>query len=250
MAGRIYSNPPIVEALCEFRFESGDAWDSTVPGKLQGVLQHQYDGKPSDQALLQASIESDDEGQGLSLTQRSRVMLRTEDGTRLVGVGPDLLSIHILTPYLRHDGESLAGWMEFRPRIQDALLAYWGVAMPDGVVRTGLRYLNRIRPPQLDAARYLASAPTIPSELSVRTTTSLARTEHEYDDGTNVRVVQAYDASDLEDGFLLDIDAFRTSESPLEQGTALEAVDLLHDRCSEFFEALVTDEARELFSDG
>ena len=248
MAGRIYSNPPIVEALCEFRFKSGDEWDSTVPGRLQAVVDHQYDGKPSDQALLQASIEDDDEGHGLSITQRSRVMLRTSDGTRLIGIGPDLLSIHILTPYLRTEASSPVGWMEFKPRIQDALAAYWSVAGPAGVARAGLRYLNRIRPPELDAARYLVSAPQIPRELPARTTAFLARTEHECEDGTNVRVVQAYDASDAENGFLLDIDVFRASQPPLQQSEALETIDALHDRCAEFFEALITNESRELFN--
>lgn len=43
---RKYKNPPIVEALCEFRFVPSDEWNLTVPGLIFQELKHVYDGKP------------------------------------------------------------------------------------------------------------------------------------------------------------------------------------------------------------
>ena len=39
---RRYRNPPIEEALCEFRFKPGRDWDLTIPGKLQAAIGEEY----------------------------------------------------------------------------------------------------------------------------------------------------------------------------------------------------------------
>ena len=248
---RIYSNPPVVEALCEFRFEPAeDDWDLTVPGKLHAALDDEYSGRPSDRAVLQASIDTDDEGQGVNITQSNRVMLPNGDGTRLIGIGPGVLSVHMLSPYHHPDATSPGGWSEFEPRIQVALGAYWDVAGPSGVVRTGLRYVNRIVTSESDASQYLVGAPGTPAELPVRVTGFLSRAEHAYDDGANIRIVQGYNSTpDGERGFLLDLDAFRVSDPALDKMAALSMVGDLHDRELVFFEALITDTARSLFND-
>ena len=60
------------------------------------------------------------------------MLLFTEDQTRAVGVGPDVLSVHMLRPYQRPEPPEESGWDEFRPRIATALKAYWDVAEPVG----------------------------------------------------------------------------------------------------------------------
>lgn len=35
---RRYSNPPIEEAVCEFRFLPAEEWDLTMPGRLQSEI--------------------------------------------------------------------------------------------------------------------------------------------------------------------------------------------------------------------
>ena len=46
---------------------------------------------------------------------------------RMVGIGPDVLSVHMLRPYQDPDKAEEGGWVEFRPRIETALGAYWKV---------------------------------------------------------------------------------------------------------------------------
>ena len=214
-------------------------------------------GRPSDRAVLQASIDDNEDGGGVSIRQSNRLMLPTSDGTRLIGVGPDLLSIHMLSPYNRSDSDTPTGWARVHAaHTQCQLARYCEIAKPAGVIRTGLRYVNRIVTTDPDASRYLVGAPRTPSELPVQMTGFFNRTEHEYDDGINIRTIQAYNSPaqdalqpESEQGFLLDIDAFRNSEPSIEHSAAIATVENLHSRELVFFEALITDTARELFND-
>ena len=97
---RRYRNPPIEEALCEFRFEPGRDWDLTIPGKLQTAIGDEYIGKPQEQRVIKVGLEAQGGqpsnlrfGEGLA-----KVQLVTSNGKRMVGVGPDVLSIHMLRP--------------------------------------------------------------------------------------------------------------------------------------------------------
>ena len=55
---RRYKNPPIEEALVEFRFAPGQEWDLTIPGKLHEKVKDSYPGKPRQQKLLQAAVQA------------------------------------------------------------------------------------------------------------------------------------------------------------------------------------------------
>ncbi len=131
MAARKYNTPPIEEAICEFRFASSQAWDSAVVEALRSSLPV-YDGAPRNQSILQAqiSLEPDKAPSVTTSVAGERVQLPTSDGTRLV-VGADVLSAHSLRPY--------DGWEVFRPRILQALQAYWLITKPAGVIQIGLR---------------------------------------------------------------------------------------------------------------
>ncbi len=142
---RRYRNPPIEEALCEFRFRPGQDWDLTLPGRLHDEIRDAYPGKPRQQNVVEAA-------QQIPMDQPPRLMLRkglakvqlfNEDGTRMVAIGQDVLSVHMFRPY--QDSATLAsGWDEFRPRLESALDAYWRVAKPVGAHRVGIRFINRI----------------------------------------------------------------------------------------------------------
>ena len=56
---RRYRNPPIEEALCEFRFLPGQEWDLTIPGKLHVILGEEYNGKPQEQKLVDIALNAE-----------------------------------------------------------------------------------------------------------------------------------------------------------------------------------------------
>ena len=126
---RRYKNPPVEEALCEFRFEPGQDWDLTVPGKLQTELGNEYTGKPQQGKVVEVELDAQ-RGDSPNLRYRegfAKVQLVTEDGKRMVGVGQDVLSIHMLRPYQDTSDPEAGGWDEFKPRIMTALAKrYYG----------------------------------------------------------------------------------------------------------------------------
>ena len=249
---RRYKNPPIEEALCEFRFEPGQEWDFTIPGKLHAELRDAYPGKPRHQMAIQAAF-GPREGQPPNLMFRqglAKVQLITEDAKRIVGVGPDVLSIHMLKPYQDPARVEAIGWEEFRPRIDQALDAYWRVAEPAGVQRVGVRYINKIVVPcaRVEPRRYVLCAPPDIHGLPDVLSNFFGRTEYVYDDG--VRLVVTYAITDAPTGcvaFLLDIDVIWQGDEAIAKEDALARADDLRVRERDAFEALITDEARRLF---
>ena len=249
---RRYKTPPIEEALCELRFVPGQQWDLTIPGKLQAQLGDEYSGKPREQKALQIGMkvregkpENLQFGEGLT-----RVQLVTEDGTRMVGVGPDVVSIHMLHPYQNPMHPERSGWDEFEPRISTALNAYWSVAEPRGVSRVGMRYINKIAIPEriVKVENYLKCALLEADGLPEDYSNFSSRVEYLYKD--KVRLVLSYGLLDLTPEMitiLLDLDVIWEGNESVDRCEASNIAGDLRERVRAAFEAAITNKARELF---
>ena len=250
---RRYKNPPIEEALCEFRFASGTDWDFTIPGKLQGALGDRYSGKPREQKAVQIGLRVQngkpadlEYGEGLA-----KVQLVEQEGRRMVGVGPNVLSIHMLRPYQDTLNAEQGGWQEFGPRIAAALKAYRDVAQPEGINQIGVRYINKIEIPltNIKIEEYLNCVHLKTEGLPEQYVNFLSRVEYVYED--KARLVLSYgllDASSNGVDCLLDLDViWQRGDTPIEWKASLEIASDLHERAGMAFEAIVTDKARELF---
>lgn len=248
-----YQNPPIEEALCEFHFRPGQDWNLTIPGKLQTKLGDEYTGKPQEQRVVQVGLESQGGeppnlryGEGLG-----RVLLATKDDKRRIGVGQDILSVHILRPYQYPNAYGNTGWEEFQPRISQALDAYWSVAEPVGVCRIGIRYINKIVIPREkgNIQDYLkCTFPTV-IELPEKMNGFASRTEFSYEDEVRLVLSQFTMLSPTNHiELILDLDVIWKTEGTVARDKALEKVDDLRDRERAAFEAVITDQAREIFN--
>ena len=165
IARRQYRNPPIEEALCEFHFVPGPKWDFTVSGKLHTKLATQYPGKPQEQKSHETDVNIN-AGKPSRVKYRERlerVRLVSADGKRMVSVGHDVMSVHMLRPYQDPNRLDKNGWDEFLPRISEALDAYWEVAEPTKISRIGVRYINKIVIPQ-ERTRFAGLFATYPAE--------------------------------------------------------------------------------------
>lgn len=249
---RRYRNPPINEALCEFRFVPGPDWDLTIPGKLQAALGEEYSGKPREQKAMQVGLHVE-EGKPANLQYGeglAKVQLLTTDGTRLVGVGPDVLSVHMLHPYQSPSSPDEGGWEEFAPRIAAALAAYRKVVEPNGINRVGVRYINQIVIPgtKVRVEEYLKCAYLEMSGLPQDYENFLGRVEYVYDDGAHLVLAHGLlGASSNVVQCLLDLDVIWQGDTPVQSETPLEIANDLHERARSAFEAVVTDKAREIF---
>ena len=247
---RRYKNPPIEEALCEFRFESGQDWDPTIPGQLHVELAEEYSGKPQEQRAM--GLEWNAQERQLHYNEGlAKVQLVSDDGKRMVGVGPDVLSVHILRPYHSPLFLDNGGWGEFRQRIGRALEAYWKVIRPVGVLRVGVRYINKILIPQsmVTIGKYFRCALPQVDGLPTHSIASASRTEYTYADGIRLILSQgSIESPEDHYGYLLDIDVIWENSEAVSQDEAIAKAGDLRTREREIFESVITDKARELFN--
>lgn len=253
MSRRQYSNPPIEEAICEFHFHPSQEWNLTIPGKLHAELDDEYSGKPQEQRGVEVVLEAQKDahssikyGEGLA-----RVLLVTKDGKRKVGVGQNVLSIHMLRPYNSPSAPTSGGWDEFKPRIQKAFGHYWDITQPKGVRRISIRYINKIVIPQT-AARiesYLKCALPDVSGLPDRVNNFMSRVDYIYEDEIHLVLSQG-SINALADHieFLLDLEVIWENPEPVAKNEALDLVNELRSREREAFENVITDETRNLFN--
>lgn len=234
---RQYVNPPIEEAICEVLFEPNQDWNDTIRDRIRTILRGDY---PDMRSQYRERLP--------------RVQFVSANGTRLVGVGPGILSVHMLRPYQAGPPET-AGWDEFRRRISAALDAYWQVVQPIGVTRIGIWYVNKILAPRGSAgikAFLKVSLPALPHAKGVPNNLSnfKNRAEFAYRDG--VRLVTHYGSSDAPRdhvAFDLRLDVIWESTDPIARDAAMSIVDDVRGRQRRAFEAVITDTARTVFDE-
>ena len=249
---RRYRNPPIEEAVCEFRFQPDQDWNLTIPGKLHVELGEEYNGKPQEQKVVNVTLDSK-EGRPPSLSYGeglAKTHLVTPDGTRQIGVGKNLLSVHMMRPYQSPLCSDKSGWDEFLTRIQRALHAYWNVVDPKGVNKVGIRYINKIVIPRetVRVEEYLKCALPDVDGLPDWLSNFMSRVEYFYEDGVRLVLSQGTtNAPGAHVGFLLDLDVIWETTEPVVLEKALVIAGDLRAREREAFETVITDKARELF---
>lgn len=247
---RSYKNPPIEEALCEFRFAPGQNWDLTIPGKLHTELGDDYTGRPQEQKVIEVELKGGGDEPVRYGEKLSMVQLVTEDGKRIVGVGPAVLSVHMLRPYQYVPEQG--GWSEFRLRIEKALNVYWKVAQPKGVKRIGMRYINKIVVPQdrVQIGNYIKCALPVVDGLPDHQNSTMSRVDYSYEDG--VRLVLSHESineASNQVGLLLDLDLIWENTESVAREEAMLKVDDLRTRERNAFETVITNESRRLFND-
>lgn len=239
---RTYKSPPIAEALVELQFDGGD-WDLTVPGRLQGVLKDEYPGKPRQQNIVSANrVLTQNQPAAMQAVQAlGKVQLPSADGQKLVAIGPNSLSVHILQKY--------TGWEDLKPRVTRALDEYVKLVEPRAVARIGVRYVNRVvLPDGAELGVYFTRAAREAGGLPRRITNFVYRDEYRYEDDVQLLVTFASLQSDGAPAYLLDIDVVDLPSTPIDLTRVGDRIEDLRDRERNVFEALITERARELFN--
>jgi uncharacterized protein (TIGR04255 family) len=247
MERREYKSPPVEEAICDFQFAPGQEWDFALQIQLLDRFRPEYTGKVRRQQLTQTTltvVPDQDESTFTFKQGPSRLQYTNTDATRIVAVGKDGLSVHVLRPYEQ--------WEQFRARIRWALDVYREVVRPSGIRRISLRYINRIVLPVagLDLDIYFSRAPKITApDMQFRNV--LTRTEAAYPDEQGTLVATFASLPDLPGraAFMLDNDVIREwrEDSPLLLDEAIAQADNLKERSTYAFESMITDKTREVF---
>ena len=243
---RTYEKSPIVEAVCEFRFDPAPEWDLTIPGLVYEHLRDQFPTKRNRYGLPVELGEVFAEETLKELYKQARIMqFVSEDEHSLVQLGHHFLSVNQLRPY--------QSWERFRSLIEVGLNAYWEVAKPTKFTRIGLRYINRIDIPEKEAQsnEYLNAYPVVPEPAGQKNYSWLQRIELPYKDQDAVLILHVGTINHAEhdaDPFMLDLD-FSTQQHPPVISEVFTWLHQAHDHLEEMFESSITDKTRELIKE-
>lgn len=160
-----YKSPPLVEALCELRFESDPQtkWDWTVPGRLYSKIENRF---PKRRQRLDLAVSSGPND------ARTLVQFVSENESTMVQVGPDVLAVNSLGPHI--------GWPELKNTLATVLHEYRGIAAPSALISAAVRYINRVEipiRPGFALERYFEVLPGLPKAVPMDVSTFLIHTE-------------------------------------------------------------------------
>ncbi|MBC7170191.1 TIGR04255 family protein [Candidatus Bipolaricaulota bacterium] len=238
-----YPNPPLVEALCEFRFAGGPAWDGTVPGLVYTRLRDQF---PRSRTVrdVEVQLTTSDKGAEQIVRPVERVQLLQHDERAIVQIGPDLLVVKCLRPY--------PSWERFSQMIGRALDAYREEAKPAKLAMIGLRYINRIElaADAVDLEAYFEFRPFLGPELPQDIDSFIVGVTIPYEGGRDRLRMELTSASASRGGglaFRLDLLYSLVRGGAVLLDDALEWADAAHERIEQAFERAITDKLRQKF---
>lgn len=251
---RQYRNPPIKEAVCEFRFKSIDSWDMAVPGLIYAELQDEFPRRlpnivqgtgiritsgPEGQPQISSEVDEQFK-QEISQLQGLRFWRQdSEDG--LIVVAPNKLSVSQYPPY--------PSWVEFFPVIQRSFDAFCKIAQPKSLDRIGLRYINDVAfdAPRVDLEDYFEYYPYLGSNLpqdfnSLKMSTMIPFNDER--DGLRLQISTLPEPSVV---VRLDLDYSLIEAGAVPLADALDWLKEAHDSLEKVFEGCLRDSVRSKF---
>ena len=240
-----YGNPPIIEAVCEFKLTQDSSWDLTIPGIMYENLADEFP-KRERHLLQEVETKKVEEGVQQQLRTTERVRFLSEDTKAFFQIGPYVLAVHCLKPY--------PTWAVFRAMIEKGFSVLGAVGDIGGLQRIGLRYINRVEIPgqRVELDDYFEFRPFLGERLPQDMNTFLVGCVLPFSEQRDLCKVQLADAvleNQETSAFMLDLDYFLAKPNSVSVDNALLWVDQAHERVEEVFEACITPALRALFGE-
>jgi len=240
----VYKNPPLVEALCEFRFNLSTPWDVTIFGEYYQRIQAEFSEKRQLREVEMSWQRHEGGMTGDIKGRRIRMQFIRPDRSAMVQVAPYRLIVNKLSPY--------ESWEVFKALIQSRLADYRNVVDTAVCQRVGLRYINRF-----DFARkgftvgaYFGASDVFPRRLRQAGEPFLMRLEIPQSEETRLLITIGTTETESLDrvSVLLDLDYVHINIENLDEAALLAALDQAHDQIEDVFEACLTNELRSRFN--
>jgi hypothetical protein len=240
-----YQNPPIIEALCEFRFSKDTKWDPTIPGILYENVKTQYPLKES-RIDQQFEIKKDKNGnlqQNLKIGGQKAIFL-AENRQSLIQIGQRILSINCLKPY--------PGWDTFKERIEFAYKTINDLTKIQEIDRISLVYVDKIEIPGtiVEMEKYFKFYPFLSPELPQTHNAFMVGCDFPYKNNRDICKLQLNTAiSEKKDScaFLLTTEYFLAKKGSITPEKALQWVDESHTTVKGLFKGCITEKLEDLF---
>ncbi|MBI3245436.1 MAG: TIGR04255 family protein [Deltaproteobacteria bacterium] len=244
---RIYNTPPVIEALCEFRFKSSQPWDWTIPGLVYEKVRGQFP-KKRQQNVLEVAMQPDENKVLPQMkTGVERMQFLNEEENALVQVGPDLLAVNHLPPYPK--------WDAFKTLILEQLTVYRNIANPEALTRIGLRYINRIEIPakSIELEAYFHAFPRIPEPIPQAFPSFVLHVDVAYEKPSSVlRFILGSAPSETPEKltFILDLDMVGSGENVPSMEQLGNWIEVAHEHVEAAFDASFTEKThKEIFAE-
>ena len=243
--GEKLKNPPLLEALCEFRFQPDDPWDWTVPGRFYEKVKDQF---PLREEVRGVSIHVDARS-GMSTpptVSPQRIRFKNSANSAMLQCGPRFLAVNQLQPYSR--------WEAFRALILEAFEKYVSVVEEITLARIGLRYINRIALSAGEApSEKITVFPAFPKPLQKPAPAFFQRYELQYEEPPRGTLLhQTGVAREGDKTFvMLDLDHVSEDVEELAKHETLSSwLDAVHDRIYDAFVASIPQDLYRRFKGG
>lgn len=243
--GRKYRHPPIIEALCELRFEPSAPWDGAIPDLVYEKVKAEFPIRRQAKAF-EVNVAASLEGVEQRVTTTDRIHFVRDDEKAFIQVDRNLLVVNHLKPY--------PTWQQFLPLIQLGFTAYREVAKPKGIQRIGLRYINRIEIPgqNIELEDYLQFRPFIGPDLPQDFDSFVVGIQIPYEnsrDSLRLQLASSITETPNVAAVLLDLDYFLVQPGQVSMGEVFMWLEPAHHRVEEVFEACITNRLREMFEE-
>jgi len=159
-----YTSPPLVEALCEFRFKNNDNWDWTIPGSFYEEIKREFPIKEQKNAVVIALKNNEGKivpAQDFNNGKKDKLVFLNKEKNVIIQIGSNYFSINLLSPY--------PGWETFKNLIDKYEKLYLDISRSE-VERIGLRYINKFNDVTIEDnfKTYFNFGPQIPIKRPIR----------------------------------------------------------------------------------
>lgn len=228
-----YEKPPLIEAVCEFRFVKIGVQAVLIPGRYYERVRTEY---PEIEVKRGFGLQAG--GPEVEMVTEERTVFRNPIANRLVQIGHGMLAINQLRPYI--------DYATFRHEVEARLNDYKAVAQPKGLAKLGLRYINRL--PVSDDQNLSAVLDVgfkIPAAVSTNPDPYLLRLEFPYHKARERLILIVAKAAEHREksSVMLDLDYVLTKPEEIQETDPVKWMDTAHDTIESVFHACVTKKA-------
>jgi len=244
---RRYKKPLIVEAICEFHFKASREWDPTVFGRYYERIRAEFPKKDTEKSPSPLWPPW-----GLKSKSYSKMFFRRTDGSALVQVGENDVTVNAFPPY--------PGWHNLKTVVFECVRQYAQVSEEEKIRRLAVRYINMFPATgKMRLSDVLAISPYIPQSvreadhpLSLWLSQSLGRDQKLRLDITFSPSGWPKDwtgTAQEQDQLVVDIECSRQADEGLDLAAVEEALEEAHGAVLDLFEGLITDHVRRFMEE-
>jgi len=239
-----YKNPPIQEAVCEFRFDLEHNPEQIQIEKIFNKIKGRFPvAKKGNFHEVSVKIDIKENKKDLIDNAREFDRFFSVDERSLVQIDGNKLSIHRLKPY--------TSWQEFFSAIELVFNTYLGVTKIKSIQRIGLRYINAIEMgSSFEIEKYFNLRPNIVAELPQNISDFNAGVVFVMENGIDGVKAQLSNQwlSHNKQRVVLDLDYFLGKPDVVKIEEVLNWLKVAHQALENIFETVITEKTKSLFN--